>query len=393
MEFPILEEFQKLYEEAIYLRRELHQIPEIEFEEKKTSAFIASYLKKLGLQVEEGIAKTGVVAYLPGKDGEKTYGFRADMDALPVTEQTGLDFCSTHEGKMHACGHDGHMTATLLLAKYLSENKDVLKDNILFIFQPAEEGEGGALPMIQEGILKRYSVDAIFGMHIHPDVEEGKIGCCPGPLMAQTGELDILIKGQSSHGAAPQDGIDSIVVAAQLINAIQSIVSRNIHPMEGKVITIGTIKGGEKRNIIAKDTLLEGTVRTFSEEVYSTIKNRLKKVTQGIANTHDCEIEMNLIDLYPPVINNEELFYLLQEALPQGHLEVVQPLMISEDFSFYQKEVPGLFFLLGSRNTEKGYIYGLHSNQFNFDEKILPTAVQVYYSILERLGAVEVHNL
>ncbi len=389
MDFPILQEFENLLEEAIVLRRKLHKIPETEFQEKKTSNFIAFYLKKLGLQVREGVAKTGILAYLPGTKGEKTYAFRADMDALPVTEQTGVNFCSIHQGNMHACGHDGHMTAVLLLAKYLVEKKGQLKDNILFIFQPAEEGSGGALPMIQEGILKEFHVDAIFGMHIHPDIEEGKIGCCSGPLMAQNGELDIIIKGESSHGAAPQDGKDSIVIAAQILNAIQSIVSRNIDPMEGKVITIGTIKGGEKRNIISKETILEGTMRAFQEEIYENMKNRLKKIVQGIEQAYECKIQLNIMDMYPPVTNDERLFSLLQSILPKENLDVVKPLMISEDFSFYQKEVPGLFFLLGSRNRGKGYIHGLHSAQFNFDEKILPIAVQVYRGILEKLGAIE----
>lgn len=389
MDFPIQEEFRDLLEEAIVLRRELHKIPETEFQEKKTSAFIASYLKKLGLQVRERVAKTGVIGYLAGKKAEKTYAFRADMDALPVMEQTGVEFSSTHLGNMHACGHDGHMTAVLLLAKYLVKKKHQLKDNILFIFQPGEEGSGGALPMIQEGILKEFHVDAIFGMHIHPDLEEGRIGCCAGPLMAQNGELDIIIKGESSHGASPQDGKDSIVIAAQLLNGIQSIISRNIDPLEGKVITIGTIKGGEKRNIISKETILEGTMRAFRENVYEKMKNRLQKIVQGMEQAYECEIQLNIRDMYPPVTNDEELFTLLEDILPKKNLKIVTPLMISEDFSFYQKEIPGLFFLLGSKNSQKGYIYGLHSAQFNFDEKILPIAVQVYYEILKKLEAIE----
>lgn len=389
MDFPLLKEFQDLYEEGVYIRRELHKIPEIGFQEKKTSSFIVSYLKKLGLEVQEGIAETGVVAYLPGTHGKKTYGFRADMDALPVKEQNNIPFASINEGKMHACGHDGHMTAILLLAKYLSARKEKVKENVLFIFQPAEEDPGGALPIIQEGILEKYHVEAIFGLHIHPDIEEGKIGCRPGPFMAQSGELDIEIQGKSSHGAAPQEGIDSIMIAGQLLNGIQSIISRNIDPLEGKVITIGTIQGGEKRNIISKSVFLEGTVRAFKEEVYGQLKYKLNTLIEGMSKIHNCIIQMDFRDFYPPVVNHEGLFDVLQEAVPKGYLDRVQPLMISEDFSFYQKEIPGLFFLLGSRNVEKGYIHSLHSNRFNFDEKILPIAVQVYDCLLKKLGAVE----
>jgi amidohydrolase len=388
VEINVSDDIRELYREAEDLRRELHKIPEIAFEEQKTRQFIVSYLKNIGLQVREKISKTGVVAYISGTEGTKTYAFRADMDALPIQEKTDVKYCSIHKGKMHACGHDGHMSTLLLLAKLLYKKREFLKDNILFIFQPAEEGPGGALPMIEEGVLKKYNVDAIFGLHIYPDIEQGKIGCCPGPMMAQTGEFDIYIKGKSSHGARPQDGKDSIVIAAQMVNAIQSIISRDIDPIEGKLITIGAIKGGEARNIIAGEAVLEGTMRAFKEKIYFDMKKRMNMLVRGIAQTHECEIDLEVRDLYPSVDNDKELFNILQEVIPQEKFEYITPLMIAEDFSFYQREVPGLFFLLGSKNIEQGYIHSLHSNQFNFDERILLTALQVYMNLLEKLGAI-----
>lgn len=389
MKITPLQDIQELYQEAIYLRRKLHKIPEMDFQEFKTSKFISNYLKNLGLEVQENIAGTGVIAYLPGIKGKKTYAFRADMDALPVTERTRVDFASIHHGKMHACGHDGHMTILLLLAKVLCKNKKTLQDNLLFIFQPGEEGPGGALPMIQEGILDQYHVDSIFGLHIYPEIEQGKIGCCPGPMMAQNGEFDIIIKGKSGHGARPQEGIDSIVMASQLIAALQSIISRNINPIEGGVVTVGTIKGGEARNIIAKEVLLEGTLRAFKEEIYEDIKERLNKNAQGVAMAHESIIDVCIRDMYPPVNNHEKLFKYFKRAIPEENLQIIDPLMISEDFSYYQKEIPGLFFLLGSQNHGKGYIHGLHSNQFNFDEKILLIGVEAFYRILKIMGGIE----
>lgn len=389
MDIFVSEEIKKLYKEAKYIRRELHKIPEIGFEEQRTSQFIVSYLKNIGLEVRDKISKTGVTAYISGTEGTKTYAFRADMDGLPVTEKTGEDYCSIHQGKMHACGHDGHMATILLLAKLLYRNKKLLRDNVLFIFQPAEEGPGGALPMIEEGILKDYNVDAIFGMHIYPGIVQGKIGCCPGPMMAQTGEFDINVKGKSSHGARPQDGKDSIVIAAQMVNAIQSIISRDIDPIDGKLITIGAMKGGEARNIIAREVILEGTMRAFKEKAYNDMKGRMKKVVQGFAQIHECEIDLEIRDLYPPVDNDVQLFKILQEVIPPENFEYITPLMIAEDFSYYQKEVPGLFFLVGSKNIEQGYIHSLHSNQFNFDEEILLIAVQVYKELLEKIEALD----
>lgn len=375
-----------LLEEIIRVRRYLHSIPEIGFNEFKTSKFIQEELDKLGFEVEK-VAKTGVIGFRKGSSNKGAVAFRADMDALSVLEKNDIPFVSKEEGKMHACGHDGHMSILLGLAMCLSDYQELQRD-IVLIFQPAEEGPGGAEIIIEEGIFEKYNIECIFGLHILPDVEEGKIGIKPGPLMAATGEFDIVLKTQGGHGAMPHTAIDGIFIASQLISSLQSIVSRNVEPIEGAVVSIGTIEGGEAKNIIASEVKMGGTIRAFNSEVYDLIKRRIIEICKGIEIIYNIEIETKIKDMYPAVVNNEKLYELFLDTLEKDEVVNIKPMMISEDFSYYQRKVPGIFFMLGCRNEELGYIYPLHNNCFNFNEEILITGVEKYLNICARLDVI-----
>jgi len=380
---PLLNE---IHNEIIEIRRRLHQIPEIGLEEIKTSQIIREKLREYGYQIEE-VAKTGVIACRKGRTNKEAIAFRADMDGLMVEEKTNTTFTSQHQGKMHACGHDGHMAILLGLAMYLSKLETIERD-VVFIFQPAEEGPGGAQIIINEGYLSKYNVEAIFGLHIYPGIEEGKIGLASGPLMAQSGEVDITIHGKSSHGAMPHKGIDGILVASQLIQAFQSVVSRNIEPIDGAVLTIGKIEGGEARNIIAGKVRLEGTIRAFTTEVYQTIKERMKEINRGLEITFNCEVEMEIRDFYPPVVNNQHLYTMIKEALGKDKVIDIRPMMLAEDFSYYQQVIPGFFMMLGSKNEVQGLVHPLHSCYFDFNEDILIQGVESYIDICKKIGAI-----
>ncbi|HAX03483.1 MAG: amidohydrolase [Tenericutes bacterium GWC2_34_14] len=361
-------------------RRDLHQIPELGFDLNLTSAYIYKTLVEMGYH-PISMAKTGWVIQKKGKS-QKSILFRTDMDALPVFEQTDVSFQSRHQGKMHACGHDGHMSMMLGFAKYVS-SLEHLNKSVVMIFQPAEEGPGGAKVMIDEGLFQMFEIEAVYGIHLYPGLEEGLYGLVDGPMMAQNGEFDLVIKGESSHGAMPHLGTDTMIAAAQLIQGYQSIISRNLNPLDSAVITVGTIRGGEARNIIAKEISMSGTVRAFKTEVYEMIKDRMHLIESGIEKSYDVIIHNDIKDYYPPVTNDHHLFTLLKDALPQALYKIIEPMTVSEDFAFYQKHVPGVFVMLGSKNEKKGYIHPLHSSYFNFDESILEQGVKLYQTILK----------
>lgn len=359
-------------------RRDLHKIPEIGFDLFKTHDYVVNVLKELKIDYEV-VAKTGIVAFLQGESSE-AIAFRADMDALNVLEETNVEFESIHKGKMHACGHDGHTAMLLAIANFLKEveKKQGLKKSVVLIFQPAEEGPGGAVEIIKAGIFKKYDIKAIFGIHLDPSIEEGVYGLRSGAMLSQNAEFDIVINGKSSHGAMPHLGSDAIVAASTLISSYQQIISRGINPLNPNVITIGTIEGGEARNIIAKTVKMSGTIRTFSEDDYEFIKNRIKEINQGLEKVFNVEIKINLMDYYKTVFNDEELVNLTTRNLKEDEYLIIDPLMASEDFSFYQREVKGLFTMLGIKNTKLGYIYPLHHACFNFKEEALVRGVELY---------------
>lgn len=373
-----------LKDRIIAHRRKLHGIPEVGFNLFKTRDYILEELKSLGYDDIKILAKTGIKAVMRGRVGARTLAFRADMDGLAIEEKTGLDFSSQNNGFMHACGHDGHMAILLGLAHWLANNRGSIEDNIVLIFQPDEENEGGALPMIEEGLLDDPKVDAIFGLHILPDIPQGKVGIRPGPLMAQTSEVNIELMGKSAHGAMPYKGVDTIVAAAYFINALQSIIARTIDPGESAVFSIGRIYGGDTRNILAERVTMECTVRTFSDELYQDIKDRVLALIKGMEISHGVRGTYNERVYYPPVVNDREWTKKVIDLLPKEQYIEAKPLMIAEDFSNYQRRVPGVFMFLGSGNEEKGYTHPLHSNLFNFDEEILIHGVKLFKDIITR---------
>jgi amidohydrolase len=380
-------EVEKIMDLLIRTRYELHQIPELAFQETATADYVIQRLESLGLLCSTGLLGTGVAAFIPGSEGRKTYCFRADMDALEVVELNEVPFRSHHPGQMHACGHDGHMTILLGLAEVLTRSGYKLRDNVLLLFQPGEEGTGGANLIIKTGILDHYKVDEIYGLHLFPGIQQGKLGIRPGPMMAQNSEIDITVWGENAHGGTPQAGNDAIVIASNLMLTLQTIVSRSLNPLDPAVITFGRMRGGEVRNMIARQVLLEGTIRTFHSDTYETLKSRLLAITRGIEMTYQCQIDVELRDMYPAVINPPGLVEDWIQAQGKEHVVLTDPVMLAEDFAFYQKSYPGIFFFLGTRNEEKGLIHSLHHGRFNFDELVLATGVQAFLNILVHKAA------
>ena len=366
-------------------RRNLHKIPETAFNEHKTREYLIKELNSMGYSPTE-IAETGLYLFIDNNK-EKTIAFRTDMDALQITEQNSIDFKSEYEGFMHACGHDGHMAMMLGFCKYLKENNLNLNVNILIVFQPAEEFLGGALPICETGILEKYNTKAIFATHIFPYFDEGTVAIKSGLALAKSGKLTIKIKGKSSHGAEPQRGIDAIDISSTFIKMIQSIVSREISPLDEGVVTIGTLNCGSSQNIIAEDCTMEGTIRAFDEDVYDILLEKIEKILEGLKHTYDIDYELDHLPLYPPVYNDPSLSDQIANILSKDVKikKLDKGFMITEDFSYYQKRVKGVMFFLGSRNKEKGYIHPLHNSKFNFDEKILSIGLEAYIAILKNL--------
>lgn len=377
--------FQNMVEELRQIRRDLHKIPELGLKEYKTSAYIREKLTSFGITELETWLETGVVAVIRGKGKKEAVAFRADMDALPVTEQTGCDFTSEHVGCMHACGHDGHVTVLLGFAKYLQEHKDELENDVVLIFQPAEEGPGGAQLLVDAGLFEKHPVRCIIGCHIFPQVPQGKVACRKGAMMARNGEVDVHIYGESAHGAQPQLGHDAVLAAGAVITGLHTILSRNVSPLDSGVLTFGAIHGGEACNIIAKEVKLEGTMRAFSDEAYETMTKRVQEAAAGIAAGYGCKGEAVFRHMYRVVDNDPKLVELLQEVAGDAY-EETPPYMLAEDFSLYLQKVPGMFFFLGSGNAEKGYTHSLHSAQFQFDEEILALGVETYAKLLKKLA-------
>ena len=362
-------------------RQELHQIPELGLQEYKTANYLKAELIKMGYQ-PISILETGILVYIDN-GYDKTLAFRSDIDALKIKEQTNCSFISKHEGYMHACGHDGHMAALLGLAKKLKDSPNSFEHNILLIFQPAEEAPGGAKLLVEEGILNKYQVKAIFGLHLMPTIDEGKIACRPGPLMAQNGELDVTVIGKSAHAGLYHLGVDSIVIASSIICQYQNIISRIISPVESCVINIGEINGGTVRNIVADKTTFKGTVRTYSEAVFKKITDTMQAINHGMEESYGCKIEFSCPPMYPPVLNDYDLYRQFINLVDKNYEELKEPLMLAEDFAFYQKEVPGIFFYVGTKTAK--YLSGLHTETFNFNEEVLVQAVELYYRLASKI--------
>ena len=364
-------------------RQALHQIPELGFDLPKTHQYLKTTLETMGYEPQV-VAQSGLYVYLPGASNE-TVAFRADMDALPVCENTQLPYPSTHPNQMHACGHDAHMTMLLGLAKQLKGKP--LNHSVLLIFQPAEEGPGGAKEIVESGLFERYNVQQIYGFHVFPGLEAGKIGLRSGAMMAQNGEFDVTVMGQSAHGAQPHLGHDAISAGLAYAQALNTLTAKMITPLIPTVIVLGEFKAGEARNILAKEALLKGTIRTFDETLYQTIKEKMQQLANGLAQAYGVTMTLEIRDFYPPVINHPSLINHLQEALPKDDQVPIQPLMLAEDFAFYQQVVPGVFMLLGTRTQDPRTHHDLHSASFDFDESVLIKGVETYVTILDSLNA------
>ena len=387
--------------QVIQWRRHFHQNPELSNRELKTGAKIAEYLKSLGLEVQYPVAKTGVVALLRGGKPGPVIALRADMDALPVTERNSLPFASKEKvsfggqetGVMHACGHDGHMSILMAVADILAKNKNELKGTVKFIFQPAEEGapageEGGAYLMIKEGVLENPKVEAIFGLHIQSLLPSGQLAYRSGGLMAAVDGVNIKVKGTGAHGATPWDSVDPIVVTSQIINGLQTIVSRQTELTKGAaVITIGSMHGGIRRNIIPEEVQLEGTIRTFEDNMQKIVHDKIRLTATKIAESAGAKADVDILVMYPATINDPALTELMAPSLTRtvgaANVNITSPVTMAEDFSFFQKKIPGFFFFLGAYPTEmkltKQPVH--HTADFMIDEKALITGVKALVNL------------
>ncbi|HEY4543259.1 MAG TPA: amidohydrolase [Tissierellaceae bacterium] len=373
---------EKHLDDIVKIRRCIHENPELGMEENETSKLVAKELEKLGLEVETGVANTGVVGLLRGKEEGKTILLRADMDALPITEKTGLEFSSKNDGKMHACGHDVHTSILLGVAKVLTEMKDEIKGNIKFVFQPAEEMNptGGARYMIEEGVLENPKVDAAFALHVWGE-KVGTVAVRRGTMMAQSDRLFITVKGKASHASQPHNGDDAILAAAQILVALQSIISRNVDPMESAVITVGTIKGGTRYNVLCDEVVLEGTVRTFNEKVAEMMPGKIKNLAENIAEAMGCSAEVEYVKGYSMTSNNEELADIAIESFKDilGEENVIipeHPASGSEDFSEFTKSVPSVFYWLGLESDKNIGKTTLHNPNLVVDEDCIPVGIK-----------------
>ena len=401
-------EIQALQPHLVEWRRRLHQCPELGFKEQITSAFVAQKLQEWGIEHQTGIAKTGIVATIEGKgnrgQGDKeTWGqgeefsiqnpkvlaIRADMDALPIQEENEVPYRSQHDGVMHACGHDGHTAIALATAYYLSQHRDDFAGTVKIIFQPAEEGPGGALPMIEAGVLKNPDVDAIIGLHLWNNLPLGTVGVRSGALMAAVELFNCTILGKGGHGAMPHQTVDSVVVAAQIVNALQTIVARNVDPIDSAVVTVGELHAGTAHNVIAASARLSGTVRYFNPKFEGYFGQRIEQIIAGICQSYGATYNFEYWQLYPPTINNAGMAELVRSQAaevietPVGIVPECQT-MGGEDMSFFLQEVPGCYFFLGSANPDKDLAYPHHHPRFDFDETALGMGVEIFVRCVEK---------
>ncbi|MDD7463243.1 MAG: amidohydrolase [Anaerococcus sp.] len=370
---------------CVKMRRDLHMIPELELDLPKTSKYVKDKLEEFGISYKEYVNGNGIVATIEGKGPGKCLAIRADMDALPVCEETGTEYASTHPGKMHACGHDSHTAIALTAAKIISENTDKFNGYVKFIFQPGEEIPGGAEPMIKEGALKNPDVDYVIGMHGGrlADEELGSFGFMKNEMMAAMDTFEIDVYGKSGHGARPDEAIDPIVVAAEIITSLQRIISRDISPVENGVISVCKIEGGSSQNIIPDKVHMLGTSRSLNEEVRDIIERRITEVSEGIAKAHGAKAVVNYKRYYPVVDNDpeftEKVKDITEELFPGDTLYLKRPTMGGEDFAFYGKEVPATFiFFTNPKVYDDGSIYPNHNSKFDLDESSFYKAVSVF---------------
>ncbi len=374
----------ELVPDMVAMRRDLHEHPELAFEEVRTSSIVAQRLRTMGLEVQTGIAKTGVVGLLRGgasKPGAKTIAIRADMDALPIHEMNELDYRSRVDGKMHACGHDGHTSILLAVADILNKRRTELTGNVKFVFQPAEERIGGAEPMIKEGAMQ--GVDGIIGLHLISDYPLGRVGVRPGPIFASADRFILTVKGKGGHAAMPETTVDPIVISAYIVTALQTLISRETSPFNPAVITIGKIQAGTAFNIIPETAEMHGTMRAYSTEHRSKLVRRISEIVKGIATAMGGSCEIEVIDGCPPCVNDSKMTAIVHNAavaaVGEKEVDDSEEVMTtgSDDMACFLEAVPGCYFIVGAKNEEKGANYPHHHPRFNIDEDALPIGVEV----------------
>lgn len=372
--------------ELTMLRRDIHAHPELAFNETRTADLVAAELTRYGLEVHRGIAKTGVVGVLRAGTSPRMIGLRADMDALPLCELNEFPHHSKYQGKMHACGHDGHTALLLGAARYLAGDPDF--DGIaVFIFQPAEESEGGAAVMIEEGLFERFPVEAVFGLHNWPGIPLGQMAVMPGPVMAGTCAFEITIRGHGCHAAMPHQGVDAIVAGAQLVQALQTVVSRTLHPCESAVVSVTQFHAGEAWNIIPEEVVLRGTIRSFKPEVQENIERAIEQLCSGIASANGAQIGVRFDHRYPPTVNseNEANFCRKVAASVLGAANVqtnTLPSMGAEDFAYMLREKPGCYVWLGNGPCTGGCT--LHNPHYDFNDDALVAGVSYWVELVRQ---------
>ena len=376
-----LERAEQIKSYTVELRRDFHRHPELGFEEVRTAQIVTDALTALGLEVTTGVGKTGVVGLLKGAKASPVVLLRFDMDALPIQEENEIDFASEVPGKMHACGHDNHIAVGLSVAKLLAEVRETLPGTVKFVFQPAEEGDGGAELMVREGVLTQPKPDFALAMHVWNEKPLGWYGLTKGPMMAGAHTFRVRVTGKGGHGAIPHLSIDPVVAAAQIITALQTIVSRNVSPLESAVVTVGTLRSGTAFNVIPQDVVFDGTIRTFKEVIFEVVEKRFREIVENVAKAMDCQVEIEIVRATYPVLNDPKLADLMAEVVqgiqPDAVVAQDYQTMGSEDFSYMTQDIPGCYMLLGSANSAKGLDFGHHHPRFNVDEACLPYAVAV----------------
>ncbi len=380
-----------LQPDLVSWRRQIHQHPELGFQEVLTAELIHQKLSEWGIAHQMGVAKTGVVAVIEGRRSGKTLAVRADMDALPIQEENEVSYKSQRDGSMHACGHDGHTAIALGFASYLARHRD-FAGTVKIIFQPAEEGPGGAQPMIEAGVLQNPDVDAIIGLHLWNYLPMGTVGVRAGALMAAVECFRCTILGKGGHGAIPQTTIDSVLVSAQIVTLLQSIVARNVDPLASAVVTVGELHAGTAENVIADTAQMRGTVRYFDPKYQGFFQQRLEAMIRGVCDSHGAKYNLDYWQLYPPVVNDAAIADLVRsvaEAVvetPAGVVPQCQT-MGGEDMSFFLQSVPGCYFFLGSANATRNFTYPHHHPRFDFDETVLQVGVEMFARCAERFLA------
>jgi amidohydrolase len=381
---PIINRVSEMQDEIAGWRRELHQMPELNFDVVKTASFVETRLREFGVdEVVKGLGRTGIVGIIKGARGDgPTVGLRADMDALPISEKTGKPWASQTPGKMHACGHDGHTAMLLGAAKYLAETRN-FAGSVAVIFQPAEEGGGGGREMVKDGMMERFAISEVYGMHNLPGLDAGKFATRSGPIMASTDEFRVTVKGRGGHAAMPHLTIDPVVIAAQIITSLQTIASRNVDPLQSTVVSVTILKAGDASNVIPNEASFAGTIRTLNSEMRELSKTRLKEISEGVAAALGAEASVSIHTGYPVTKNHGEQTGVALAAagdvagLPNIDPDV-NPMMGGEDFSYMLNARPGNFIFIGNGATA-----ALHNADYDFNDEIIPHGVSYWVRLAE----------